>query len=388
MHTALRPYMTAGIALVGASVIAVAPVTVPPPWLPSVDVVAADVVPSVSADVQLTGLADVLAVFPQLAATVVQIVLEALPLPAKFESLVMALANAGVPAVTETVKLFTETIPTAALNLIAAGKFAHLPVLAIQSVFLGVITPPAQYLSVLVEHLPLPFGTPDGLIDEAYLLFVKTPMVAGLTIMNLVADVFDSGLSLAAAFTGTIDALSTAFAAAVESVGKIVAAVVGALPFAAIEQQAPDAARAMEPTADLPAANDTSVVATVVDPSQQEYVAPTVTVAVDPSTVISTEEVPTTPVAAEVDEELSEAAVVTDGTTDLAADDTVEPGDLVGEPGEDGDDAAAPTVPDDTSAAEDAPAEETESPTETSTDGDEGSVDSSADDDTSPGEPQ
>lgn len=31
--SALRPYMTTGIAIVGASVIAVAPVTVPPPDL-------------------------------------------------------------------------------------------------------------------------------------------------------------------------------------------------------------------------------------------------------------------------------------------------------------------------------------------------------------------
>src|SRR3990170_7863685 len=77
MHTALRPYVTTGIAIVGASVIAVAPVTVPPPELPSVDVVAADVVRSVTADVELTALADVLAAFPQAAAVIVQLVLQA-----------------------------------------------------------------------------------------------------------------------------------------------------------------------------------------------------------------------------------------------------------------------------------------------------------------------
>ncbi len=51
--------MTTGIAIVGASVIAVAPVTVPPPELPSVEVVAADMVRSVTADVELTALVDV-----------------------------------------------------------------------------------------------------------------------------------------------------------------------------------------------------------------------------------------------------------------------------------------------------------------------------------------
>jgi hypothetical protein len=184
MHTALRPYVTTGIAIVGASVIAVAPVTVPPPELPSVEVVAADVVRSVTADVELTALVDVLAAFPQAAAVIVQLVLQAVPLPAEFESLVMALANAGVPAVTETVKLFTETIPATAQTLIATGKFAHLPALAVQAVLLGVLTPPAQYLSALVQELPLPFGTPDGLIDESFKLLVQTPMLAGITILN------------------------------------------------------------------------------------------------------------------------------------------------------------------------------------------------------------
>jgi hypothetical protein len=37
MHTALRPYLTTGIAIADTSVIAVAPVTVPPPELPSVE---------------------------------------------------------------------------------------------------------------------------------------------------------------------------------------------------------------------------------------------------------------------------------------------------------------------------------------------------------------
>ncbi len=178
---------------------------------------------------------------------IVQLVLQAVPLPAELESLVMALANAGVPAVTETFKLFTETIPTTAQNLIAAGKLAHLPALAVQAVLLGVLTPPAQYLSALVQELPLPFGTPDGLIDESFKLLVQTPMLAGITILNLLADVFDSGLSPVAALSGMIDTISTAVASAMESIGKIVAAFGGALPFADIAQppEAPDNARTM-----------------------------------------------------------------------------------------------------------------------------------------------
>ena len=166
MYAALRPYVTTGIAIVGASVIAVAPVTAPPPALPTVEVVAADAVRTVTADVELTALVDLFAAFPQAAAQIVQVILQAVPLPAELESLAIALANAGVPAVTETFKLFTETIPTTAQNLIATGKFAHLPVLGVQAVILGVLTPPAQYLSALVQELPMPFGTPDGLIDE------------------------------------------------------------------------------------------------------------------------------------------------------------------------------------------------------------------------------
>lgn len=374
MHTALRPYVTTGIAIVGASVIAVAPVTVPPPELPSVDVVAADVARSVTADVELTALADVLAAFPQAAAVVVQLLLQAVPLPAEFESLVMALANAGVPAVTETVKLFTETIPTTAQNLIATGKFAHLPVLALQAVILGVVTPPAQYLSALVQELPMPFGTPDGLIDESFKLLVQTPMLAGLTILNLLADVIDSGLSPVAALSGMIDAISTAVTSAAESIGKIVAAFGGALPFSALEApQAPDNARAMAATADMPAANDTSFIATSLDSSQQEDAANAVTVTVDASTPTNTEE-DTAPLAsAEAEEEPPEDDLTPNGATDLTDGNKAEPGSADDESAEEGDDA--PAIEDDTTTTEDTAGEQTETATDASTGSDEGSVD-------------
>lgn len=351
VHTALRPFVTTGIAIVGASVIAVAPVTLPPPQSPSVEVVAADVVRSVSADVELTALADVLAAFPQAAAVAVQLVLQAVPLPAEFESLVAALANAGVPAVTETVKLFTETIPTTAQNMIATGKFAHLPVLAIQAVILGVVTPPAQYLSALVQELPLPFGTPDGLIDESFKLLFQTPTLAGLTILNLLADVFDSGLSPVAALSGMIDAISTAVTSAAESIGKIVAASSGALPFAALQQpEAPDNARTMALAADVPAADDTSFVAPSVNSSPPDDSVGTV--AVESSALSSVEE------ASEDEPERDD--VTTNGATDLTDGNKAEPGDTVDESAEaaaEAGDASTTATVEDTTTAEDASAD-------------------------------
>ena len=319
MHIALRPYVTTGIAIVGASVIAVAPVTVPPPELPSVD---ADAVRSVTADVELTALVDLIAAFPQAAAQIVQVVLQAVPLPAELESLVLALANAGVPAVTETFKLFTETIPTTALNLVATGKFAHIPVLAVQAVILGVVTPPAQYLSALVQELPLPFGTPDGLIDESFKLLVQTPTLAGITILNLLADVIDSGLSPVAALSGMIDAISTAVTSALESVGKIVAALGGALPIADLAPPEPmDQTRTTAVAADMPTADDANVLASNVNSSTQQEAVDAVTVAVDQSASQDSPDTNTPPVTTKSENEPQELAgedVTANGATDLS----------------------------------------------------------------------
>jgi hypothetical protein len=266
VHAALRPYMTTGIAIVGASVIAVAPVTVPPPELPSVKVAAVDTVRSVTADVQLTLSAGDLG------------------------ALANALVNAIGPAVSETVKLYTQTIPTSAVGLIATGKFAHLPVLVANSVFLGAVTPVAPFLVALRDNLPLPIGTDDGLINEGYKLFVNTPVTAGLTILSLVADVFDSGLSPYNAFVSTLNTLSTAIPSAVESLGKIVAALTGgALPFSALAAKASvQNARTVAAAVEGKSPEGPDVVPASVNPSGAGHATDTVTVALDSPTPADT----------------------------------------------------------------------------------------------------
>ena len=198
MRTALRPYMTTGIAIVGASVIAVAPVTAPPQLQPEVTVV--DAVRSVSTDVELTGLAD-------------------------------ALIAAVPQAVAATVTLFTATIPASAQSLIAAGKFAHLPALAVNAVILGTMAPVTPFLAALAQELPSPFGGPDGLIGQTWKLGFVTPAVTLSTVVVLMAEVIDDGLSPLDAVLGSLNALSSAITATVESIQKIIGAVGGSIPF-------------------------------------------------------------------------------------------------------------------------------------------------------------
>lgn len=374
MHTALRPYVTTGIAIVGASVIAVAPVTVPPPELPSVEVVAADVVRTVTADVELTALVDLIAAVPAVGALIVQAALQALPLPAEFESLALALANAGVPAVTETFKLFTETLPATAQNLIATGKFAHLGVLVWNTAYLGTLTPVAPFVVAVIDALPMPIGTQNGLISEFLKLGLQIPAATGSTVLSYFAQIIDDGLSPLAALSGAFDAVSTGITSALESIGKIVAALSGALPIADLAPpQAPDNARAMAATADLPPANDTSFIATSLDSSQQEDAANAVTVTVDASTPTSTQEDAAPLASAEAEEEPPEDDLTPNGATDLTDGNKAEPGSAHDESAEEGNDA--PTIEDDTTATEDTAGDQTETTTDASTGSDEGSVD-------------
>ena len=369
MHTALRPYATTGIALVGASVIAVAPVTVPPPELPSVEVVAADVVRSVTADVELTALVDLIAAVPTVAALVVQAAMQALPLPAEFESFAIALANAGVPAVTETFKLFTETIPATAQNLIATGQFAHLGVLAWNAVYLGVLTPVAPFVVAVIDALPMPIGTQNGVLNEFLKLGLQTPAVTVSTVLSYFAQIIDDGLSPLAALTGALDAVSTGITSVLESIGKIVAAFGGALPFADLAPpEALDQARATTVAADMPAVNDTSFVASSVNSSLQEDTANAVTVTVDASTSSSTEETATSMANTEVEAEPSDDDVTVNGATDLTDGNKAEPGTTLDETAEEGNDAP-------TTATEDVSGDQTETTTDESTVSDEGSID-------------
>jgi hypothetical protein len=369
MQIALRPYVTTGIALVGASVIAVGPVTVPPPELPSVEVVAADVVRSMTVDVELTALVDLIAAVPAVGALIVQAAMQALPLPAEFESFAIALANAGVPAVTETFKLFTETLPATAQNLIATGQFAHLGVLAWNTVYLGTLTPVAPFVVAVIDALPMPIGTQNGVLSEFLKLGLQIPAATGSTVLSYFAQIIDAGLSPLAALSGAFDAISTGVTSALESIGKIVAALAGALPIADLAPpETMDQARTATVVQDLPAANDTSFVASTVNTSLQEDAAKAVTVTVDASTTTSIEET-TTPLATTgVEAEPSEDDVTANGATDLTDGNKAEPGTTLDETAEEGNDAP-------TTATEDASGDQTETTTDESTVSDEGSVD-------------
>ncbi len=176
-----------------------------------------------------------IAAVPEVAGLVLQTVLQPLPLPAELETLAVELVKAFGPAITETVKVFTEQLPAAALSLVAAGKFAHLAVLAANTVYTGTLTPIAPPFAVAVMNaLPLPFGTTSGVINEFLKLAINTPFVAGTTVLSLFAQVIDDGLSPVAALTGVIDAVSVAVASALESIEKIAGALGGALPFSAL----------------------------------------------------------------------------------------------------------------------------------------------------------
>ncbi|SEH53602.1 hypothetical protein SAMN04489835_1125 [Mycolicibacterium rutilum] len=155
-------------------------------------------------------------------------------MPAELETLAVELVKAFGPAITETVKVFTEQLPAAALSLVAAGKFAHLAVLAANTVYTGTLTPIAPFAVAVMNALPLPFGTTSGVINEFLKLAINTPFVAGTTVLSLFAQVIDDGLSPVAALTGVIDAVSVAVASALESIEKIAGALGGALPFSAL----------------------------------------------------------------------------------------------------------------------------------------------------------
>lgn len=355
MHIARRPFMTTGIAIVGASVIAVAPLTVPPQDLPSIEVTAVDAVRSVTADVELAAsLVDLIAAVPEVAALIVQVALQGVPLPTELETLVIEFIKAGVPAVTETVKLWTETLPNTAQSLIAAGKFAHLAVLAANTAYAGILLPIAPFAVVLMNALPLPIGTQGGALNEFLKLSIQTPFLAGTTVLTLLAQVVDDGLSPVAAALGTFDALTAAVASAVESIGKIVGAFGGALPISALA--APEGVaepRTMAIATDMPAVNDTNTVMSSMNSFTSQGAADAVTVTVAPKPLQDTEEantlsVTTGPVDGSTDEDQSGEErqnsagddVTSNGGTDLSDGNMVQPGNSADESADEGDGGA------------------------------------------------
>jgi hypothetical protein len=267
---------------------------------------------------------------------------------------VIEFIKAGVPAVTETVKLWTETLPNTAQSLIAAGKFAHLAVLAANTAYAGILLPIAPFAVVLMNALPLPIGTQGGALNEFLKLSIQTPFLAGTTVLTLLAQVVDDGLSPVAAALGTFDALTTAVASAVESIGKIVGAFGGALPISALA--APEGVaepRTMAIATDMPAVNDTNTVMSSMNSFTPQGAADAVTVTVAPTPLQDTEEantlsVTTGPVDGSTDEDQSGEErqnsagddVTSNGGTDLSDGNMVQPGNSADESADEGDGGA------------------------------------------------
>jgi len=386
VQIALRPYVTTGIAIVGASVIAVAPVTVPPPDLPSVEVAAVDTVRSMTADVELTALVDLIAAVPTVAALFVQQALLTVPLPPQLEQFAVNFVLAGVPAVTETFKLWTETVPTTALNLIASGQFAHLAVLAANTFYQGTLTPIAPFLVEMLQAIPLPLGTLDGVLNEVLVLGVQTPFLAGTSVLALLAQAIDDGLSPVAVVTGTLDALITAVTKTVDSIEKIVATLGGGpLPFSAMAApEGLDEARATAVTADAPVVDDASALEPNVNSAAPHGADETAAVAIEP-TPQGGEETGTPTEDTKDDASAGDDVAVDDetnnGATDLTDGNIAEPGTVtVDSTGEDND--GSTIVTDDVTTVEGAGDDENETTTDSNTGSDEGS----GDDGDSPGE--
>lgn len=339
MSTALRPYLTTGIALVGASVIAIAPVTVPPPELPAAPTAAAR---TVTADVEFTALLD------DLVAAVQQ-------------------------SVTETIKLYTQSLPADAAALVSAGRFAHLAVLAVSTAYLTPLTIIAPFAVGIMQALPKPLGTLDGVINEALKVIVQTPAVTGISILSLFASIIDDGLSPFDAFVGSFGYLTQAVTTTVQSLQKIVDLFAGALPIADLAPPPPAQARQAVP-AESDVTNDVAAAAFSSDADAR-----TVTIAVDDEPAAEPAAPPT-----DVDDDVSQVDEPEDGTdettpnggTDLSDGNQVEPGEV-------GDDPVADAGSDVPTSEDTAPEAPTADASESATDG---SEQQDSDTDTEPAE--
>ena len=166
MYAALRPYFTSGVVLVGASVLVVAPIHVPPPDVLQRTPVAADVLPTAAAidiaapdreDVrafeiyaQALGtsalrLADLVGTTPAFLVDLArQVAEDPSKLPAAISAVVYRLVYLGSPK--------------------AADPAARIDVRVRDSILAAAIGP---FLAALSQTLPEPLGGPDGLIRKA-----------------------------------------------------------------------------------------------------------------------------------------------------------------------------------------------------------------------------
>ena len=311
MATALSPYLTTGVALVGAGVIAVAPLPLPSDAV--VDVAPPVAPRAVTADVALTGLVDELFTAVQL-------------------------------SVTETVKLYTESLPATLAGLVAQGRFAHIAVLAVNTAYLTPLTIIAPFAVAALNQIPFPFGTTAGVINEALKVVIQTPALTAVSIMSLFASIIDDGLSPFDAIVGSIGVFTNAVSSVLESIEKIGSMLVGALPIADLAplqemSQPRQQAMAVETTA----FDDADVVAVEVDPPAVEGPAGATTAA-PTSLTVEAEDPPGEDRAAvteaddeaqvpdEAEEDAAGPAETPNGGTDLSDGNLAEPGTSADEP--------------------------------------------------------
>ncbi len=201
MLQTVRPYLTTGIALVGAAVIVAAPITVAPPDLSPAQIVACAETITQTASVELAGFTE-------------------------------ALITAVIDTVVFYPKLFVDVAPGLVVQAIVNGQFASLVPLAVEIALLGVTGPIQLLAGPFITELPLPLGTADGVVFNTLQILKAVPTMV-VALLQAPAAFLDGDLTLAQAIDATIDAVVTGFTTPIVSIQKIVAALLGTLPFAA-----------------------------------------------------------------------------------------------------------------------------------------------------------
>lgn len=310
MHTALRPFMTTGVAIVGAGVLAVAPVMVAPPMPPVVEVAApAAAIRTVTADLELTALID---------------------------ALIVAIPEAAVG----TAQFLFQTWPNAILADIASGQFAHAVAIAIVVPAIAYSLPLAPIVEAFASELPLPLGTFDGILKQGLFLANSLPSIP-VDLILLAAQVLDGSLAPADFPAAAATAVTNRLTTAVESFQKIIAAIGGALPLSVLSVS-PQELQPFTIESDLPAESTvTEAFSADVGDATQDSPVKTVTLTVDAAAATDdADEVDRAPIVsvasvAEVEEQRATAAdddESSNGATDLSDGNQAVPGELSDEP--------------------------------------------------------
>jgi hypothetical protein len=185
-----------------------------------------------------------------------------------------------------------------------------------------------------MQELPMPIGTVDGMINQAAVLAIEVGLATPLGIGNLIANVFDSGMSPTVALSSSIGLINQAIALSIDAVGKIVAALSGALPIAALAvQEVPNEVQMLTAPEENEPVDDPNVVPHSVNSSDFQAHAETITLTVDSHARDDAD-------STEADESKTSAGdgETPNGATDLSDGNKAEPGDTGAEQtGEDDD---------------------------------------------------